>query len=707
MTSNPVEPLARADFLRLASACGLRLSPTDLFQLERHKLLCALEGGDGVDTDGTYYCTLHLYVLATYLDGVRSYRHPWASISGEREHDEIELDELGARCRELDEVVSGLTQRMRSGGENVASVPSQVIAQLARDVERYAHGIDPFGPLSGIVDMMRADVVEKLRGAGRLYGELRRLAAGLAVVAEQLAGLGEEQTFEGLHLAERAPGEVAAIDEVEEKSTREMVGIGVAAEAGVVKGRVTRVSEPPTIAISIDEVPVDDVRRTQLIERLEGAEAGVYEAGAEPLVFDVLEKAVSKASVLQEAVEETLEELAAESVDPIEAALAVARSDSEEKWEAGEHGFGREESVTSRTMDLSARLERLRRQDRQVAEEPVEQVENEQVAQVSTAEGLDHALSDALDGAFADVLDGALDGMLDGALSDALDAEVGGDESDEVLLENELLEEPLLEKEESDAVLLENELLEEPLLEKEESDAVLLENEFLEEDFAAGDEGLALEDSEVLEKGPTYAGEELAEKIAELNRLREQYLAARAWSQLVDLYEDGIGLFVDSNERQQVYLVLATLYEVKLGEKGRAMDAFIRAFSEVGTETGTSKALAGMMRLGPDPEVYQGYVTSLEEQLAGELEEEERRYLQRFHALALFGAGEYQRAFLLYASMLAEDPDAHVNPQSLDDLELLGAEVDVEEVLDFYHDILEQNVRPEVRQWVQQRVEAL
>src|SRR5690606_26881234 len=130
---------------------------------------------------------------------------------------------------------------------------------------------------------------------------------------------------------------------------------------------------------------------------------------------------------------------------------------------------------------------------------------------------------------------------------------------------------------------------------------------------------------------------------AELNQLREQYLAAQAWSQLVELYEDGIGLFVDSNERQQVYLVLGTLYEIKLKEKGRAMDSFIRAFGEVGNQAGLDKALAGMRRLGPSPEVQDGYLASLEEQLAGELEDEERRYLQRFHALALYGAGEYQR----------------------------------------------------------------
>lgn len=702
MTGNPVEPLERADFLRLASVCGLRLSPTDLFQLERHKLLCSLDvssGSVGVDPDGTYYCALHLYVLATYLDGVRAYRHPWASISGEREHDELELDELGARCRELDKVVVGLWHWKRSAGEAGIGVDSQSVAQLAIDIERYAHGIDPFGPLSGIVDMMRADVVEKLRGAGRLYGELRRMAASLAVSAEQLSEVGS--------------GAAAGVGVLTKSTTRELVGVGYegavadvgvgARPAGARTQPVERVAEPPTIAISIDEVPVDDVRRTQLIERIEGAEA---RAESEALSVDDFE-----------------------NEDPISAALAVARS--EVRDDAPKHGFGREESATSRTMDLNARLERLRRQDlQQVAER-----ENESV--ISEPAGLDNALSEALDSAVEDVLDGTLEGMLDGALDEAagsdgalLENELFGDEelveheaSEAVVLESELFDPRFIENEPSDAVLLENELFgEDNLVEHEVSDAVVLENEVFEDEKLVEHEvseavlleldedslegGLEI-DSEVLESGPSYTGEELAEKIAELNRLREQYLAAQAWSQLVELYEDGIGLFVDSSERQQVYLVLGTLYEIKLKEKGRAMDSFIRAFGEVGNQAGADKALAGMRRLGPSPEVHDGYLANLEEQLAGELEDEDRRYLQRFHALALYGAGEYQRAFLLYASMLAENPDENVNPQSLGDLELLGSEVDVEEVLDFYHDILEQNVRPEIRQWVQNRVEAL
>ncbi len=738
MTGNPVEPLERADFLRLASVCGLRLSPTDLFQLERHKLLCALDVEDssaGTDLDGTYYCALHLYVLATYLDGVRTYRHPWSSISGEREHDEIELDELGARCRELDGIIVGLSRWNQSGSEAVIQtgdgLDSQSVIQLARDIERYSHGIDPFGPLSGIVDMMRADVVEKLRGAGRLYGELRRMSASLAVMAEQLseaALVAVSAAVSGVSAVSGTVSETGVVSGAEsgvlkKTTTREMVGIGFVGDGadvgfgarptGLIRARTEIAGEPPTIAISIDEVPVDDLRRTQLIERSEVAESRVDYVDLSGGDF--------------------------EKKDPISAALSMTRS--ERKEDAPNHGFGREESATSRTMDLNARLERLRRQDlQQLAERDVASVFSESTGLGDArSEALDDALSEALDGAFEDVLDdGALDEMLDGALEQAdgadsvlLEKELVIDEdlvenevSDAVLLENELdADEDLVENEVSDAVLLEDDLFAgEQIEEHEASEAVVLETELFEDENLLGqeesdavllelddeslDSGLDIE-SEVLESGPSSIAEGLSEKIAELNRLREQYLAAQSWSQLVELYEDGIGLFVDSNERQQVYLVLGTLYEIKLKEKGRAMDSFIRAFGEVGNQAGTDKALAGMKRLGPLPEVQDRYLANLEDQLAGELEDDDRRYLQRFHALALYGAGEYQRAFLLYASMLAENPDENVNPQSLGDLELLGAEVDIEEVLDFYHDILEQNVLPEIRQWVQNRVEAL
>ncbi len=734
---NPVEPLERADFLRLASVCGLRLSPTDLFQLERHKLLCALDvsnGLGGVDADGTYYSALHLYVLATYLDGVRAYRHPWSSISGEREHDEIELDELGARCREIDAIIVGLSQDL-SAGEGGGDVDSQSVVQHSLDIERYAHGIDPFGPLSGIVDMMRADVVGKLRGAGRLYGELRRMAAGLAVLADRLS--------EADAKADLGRG----VGVLTKPKMRETVRAGFEAtadgggarSAGVTMSRSERAGDPPTIAITIDEVPVDDLRRTQLIERMEGAESRAE--GVELLDEFALASGPITAALSDDLLE---------NEDPIAAALSAARGGVGQ--DAPRHGFGRDESATSRTVDLNARLERLRRQDFQ------QLTERSESAGSLGLSGLDDALSEALDGAVEDVLGDALEGMMDGAQDDAegndgvfndaelndagdvmiaaeggsglLENDLFGDEelveyesSEAVVLEDELLDPRLIQDESSDAIVLENEVLEgAELVENESSDAVVLENEVfegaelvehesseavvLELDDELLENGLEYE-SEVLESGPSYTGEELSEKIAELNRLREQYLAAQAWSQLVELYEDGIDLFVDSNERQQVYLVLGTLYEIKLKEKGRAMDAFIRAFGEVGNQAGTDKALAGMRRLGPSPEVHDGYLASLEEQLAGDLEDGDRRYLQRFHALALYGAGEYQRAFLLYASMLAENPDENVNPQSLADLELLGAEVDIEELLDFYHDILEQNVRPEIRQWVQYRVEAL
>ena len=204
----------------------------------------------------------------------------------------------------------------------------------------------------------------------------------------------------------------------------------------------------------------------------------------------------------------------------------------------------------------------------------------------------------------------------------------------------------------------------------------------------------AVEDEDGAHAGEetTAPTDDLAARIAILNEQRERYIKEQAWEELAALYEDGIELFSAPNERQQVFLVLAMLYEVKLRQKEEAFDAFARAFAERRAEAGRAKALEGLQRLGRAASLHQRYVEWIQTQLSTPLDDSEREGLQKELALALFSDRQYQKAFLCYASFLADDPERNINPGNLAQLSRLGEYVESEEVAAFYQDLLEQKL---------------
>jgi tetratricopeptide (TPR) repeat protein len=106
--------------------------------------------------------------------------------------------------------------------------------------------------------------------------------------------------------------------------------------------------------------------------------------------------------------------------------------------------------------------------------------------------------------------------------------------------------------------------------------------------------------------------ENLHERIEELNRLRERYLGEQRWEDLAQLYEEGIELFVEPVERQQVFLTLAMLYEVKLKRLDAAFEKFVAAYLEEGTQKAKDKAFEGLQRLGRQSALQVRYVGFLE-----------------------------------------------------------------------------------------------
>lgn len=191
--------------------------------------------------------------------------------------------------------------------------------------------------------------------------------------------------------------------------------------------------------------------------------------------------------------------------------------------------------------------------------------------------------------------------------------------------------------------------------------------------------------------------DEMADRIAELNRLREQYLAAQQWEKLTELYEDGISLFVEPQERQQVYMTLAMLYEVKLNEQDKALERFIDAYTEEDvSDESLSKALEGIRRVGRQ-KANRARLTEWLEEAVTEVEDPARRaQLQREYALALHASGEGQRAFFTYTSYLADAPRDQITSEVLDDLEVVAEGVDADELTAFYRDLLGDGLSDEV-----------
>ena len=192
------------------------------------------------------------------------------------------------------------------------------------------------------------------------------------------------------------------------------------------------------------------------------------------------------------------------------------------------------------------------------------------------------------------------------------------------------------------------------------------------------------------------------ERIAELNRRREVYMKEQAWDELVELYEDGIGLFTDPDERQQIFLVLAMLYEVKLRDKQKAFDTFARAWSERDGDASRSKAFEGLTRLGKSSSLHDRYIDWLQQALAGSLTHDERVRLQKELALGLFADEKYDLAFSSYAAFLAEAPEKNVSTDRLNQLELLGEHVAPEEVEAFFDDLRQRELNSGTRELVEE-----
>lgn len=624
--TNVLRPLPIDEFIRLASQAGLEVSREDLEQLERRRLIQPYESGS--------LGRLHLYLLAVYFEAIRVHRHPWSMKPSERT-----LDEVKAISTAVSNVMQVLDKPEVSNGA------ADSVAQLGLEIERFLATIDPFGPLAELIDIVRADVLQRLRGTGRLYAELRATASALADTTERFAPAAEVETPHTLEVPE---------ENEDVRTTKEMEAADLA----------------------VTEAPPADVEDA---EESEGEES-------EPQ-----EELAAEASEPEEIAAEQSEPEDDQPEDSQPEVIAADESEPEEiAAEEGEPEASEPEDFDAPDTDL-----RVVSDDEEVAApqaEPTAEVEiPDEVA--------------AADEPSAEAAEESAPRETPAAVPEAEEPE-----AEEPRAEESEAEEPPPAIDDEDSRTTQE-------TEKTERDSEDRKNPFSREESSTGRTKALLDRLEAIKaqrgdedepsedgaaqgaapaaESPSKDTRNLQEKVNELNQLREQLIRAQDWGGLVALYEGRIDLFEDPPDRQQVFLTLATLYELKLEDQENAFRCFHEAFS-IPVEAGQKKTLDSLRKIGIRPDVVENWVTWLKEHLES-CPPSLRQAMQRDLGKAQAAAGHPQRAFLGFAAYLSESPDDRIDAGALDFLDELSLGVDDEELGNFYDGILENDTTPATR----------
>ncbi len=152
----PVVAMTGADFSKWLEGCGVSLDEDALERLASEGPLRPIDGS---------YTRAHLLVAVRYDEAIRRPRHAWCTPA------DLEVD-------------LGPVEQAMGWVEGVAKGDAEARDELTRELERELARRDPFGPLAGMMELLRDDAIEGLRGDGRLYMELCRVALGLTEEAE-------------------------------------------------------------------------------------------------------------------------------------------------------------------------------------------------------------------------------------------------------------------------------------------------------------------------------------------------------------------------------------------------------------------------------------------------------------------------------------------------------------------------------------------
>ena len=181
MIPGDLTPMDPGRFLELTNHCGLELDEVGLAQLTKRKLLRPLDS-EGEDPR---YTELHLYVVARYFELAGRPDHPWDKRPADPTFDEIS---------ELASGLNGLIEEAVRQSVGSRKDPGDDVAELILDIERFLAGIDPFGPLADVFDLLRPSLVKRIRNRGRLYLELKVAVTSISEVLQGGEGREEPKT---------------------------------------------------------------------------------------------------------------------------------------------------------------------------------------------------------------------------------------------------------------------------------------------------------------------------------------------------------------------------------------------------------------------------------------------------------------------------------------------------------------------------------
>lgn len=677
MRQSPIHAMEREEFLSIAELMGLGLKGEELDALVHHKLLAPLGAAEG--GEGQRFCALHLYVLAQYDEHVRPPQHPWRARP---------LADL-ATIKLLAARVTQLAEQLRGEGEPPR--PAE-LEDLVVEMERYLAGIDPFGPLGDILDLLRPDVMARLRGVGRRYVELRRVAASLAELAEQYeAREVAEPMTRPVDLEEEpelAPELLPELEPESEPDSEVEVEVEASPTVEAPRAEASATSEAVVEPSEADEIPSADEAMPQALRRTATFDAEPTRVSAPP---DFGAESMQDETDAQVDVPEALVPASVSGLD------VVVKADESRTLHGMPQLQIRADGLRPKDepgMRVTAEIEALPK--RPVLGQRKPQPTPPPLTSLNIGRGQPNPFQ--RDAAQATSPNDALRERLDalrrgepGRADASPTREVKGEEREASMLGVEST--AMSESSEVSGVGRHR------IAPTPEPAAPMMQEARMEE---PPDDDLDGKPTMVL-SGPTAptspldemsapadappSAEELAERVQRLNKLREQYIKSQDWGALAALYEDGVGLF-DPAERAQIFETLSKLYEVKLKDPERAWQSLERAWHGAQDDAGRLRVLQGLERQGAKR--VDAWVSWLEVELPrANVQGSVRLALQRALALGLKASGQDARAFLTFAAHLAEHPDTGVSAETLAVLESLVERGRAEELYAFYDDLLE------------------
>ncbi len=155
MTSNWNE----TEFLEISSICGFDISSEDIEALSKRKLISAWSGG--------VFGRPHLFLLTVYFDAITVHRHPWSVRNSETTLQDV---------KRLNSEISLLDPNIPNENRN---------HEVAQSCRLFLDKIDPFGPITSVINMLDSETLYRFKNSGRLSCELSLLLSELEANTNQ------------------------------------------------------------------------------------------------------------------------------------------------------------------------------------------------------------------------------------------------------------------------------------------------------------------------------------------------------------------------------------------------------------------------------------------------------------------------------------------------------------------------------------------